>query len=97
MKVEIEITKKDLRSILCSAMRNYYCNVKMHLDININSPWQHLTKKDDEDITDNLYEIRNACNAIADLCDMIEELDTVEPNDAIGKIVFDSTTDNKEQ
>lgn len=95
MKVEIEITKKDLRDILCSAMRNYYCNIKMHLDTNINSPWQHLTKKYDEDITDNLYDIRDACDAISNLCDMIEEVDTVEPNDACGVICFEDSEGEK--
>ena len=35
MKVEIEITKKDLRDILCSAMRNYYCNIKFCYSIKI--------------------------------------------------------------
>lgn len=29
MKVEIEITKKDLRSILCAAIHNYYREVKI--------------------------------------------------------------------
>ena len=29
MKVEIDITKKDLRSILCAAIRNYYREVNL--------------------------------------------------------------------
>lgn len=32
MKVEIEIKKKDLRSILCAAIRNYYREVNLILD-----------------------------------------------------------------
>lgn len=87
MKVEIEIKKKDLRSILCAAIRNYYREVNLILEPKT-YPWQ--PDRCDEDITDNLYEIRVACNAIANLCDLIEELDTVEPNDASGVIRFDS-------
>lgn len=39
----------------------------------------------------SLYSARTAGDAaIANLCDLIEELDTVEPNDASGVIRFDS-------
>lgn len=85
MKVEIEITKKDLRSILCAAINNYYRDVKIQLESSNIYPWQ--SKKCDEVIIDNLYDIRNACDAISNLCDMIEEVDTVD-NDARGVICF---------
>lgn len=93
MKVEIKIEKKDLRSIFCAAIRNYYCEVKLHLEPNNIYPWQ--PNKLDEDITDNLYDIHSACDAIADLCDMIDEIDTVEPNDAIGVIRFDDSEEEQ--
>ena len=92
MKVEIEITKKDLRSILCAAIRNYYRDVKIQLESSNIYPWQ--SKKCDEVITDNLYDIRDACDAISNLCDMIEEVDTVD-NDVNGVIIFDP--DKEEQ
>ena len=92
MKVEIEITKKDLRSILCAAIRNYYSEVNFHLEPKTYT-WQ--SRKGDEVITDNLYEIRNACDAISDLCDMIEEMDTVEPNDACGVILFEDSEEEQ--
>lgn len=88
MKVEIEIKKKDLRSILCAAIRNYYGEVNFHLEPKT-YPWQSRTG--DEDITNNLYDIRDACDAISNLCDMIEEVDTVEPNDACGVILFENS------
>ena len=92
MKVEIEITKKDLRSILCAAIRNYYCEVNLCVEP---KTYTLLRDRCDEDITDNLYDIRNACDAISDLCDMIEEVDTVEPNDARGMIRFDDSEDEQ--
>lgn len=88
MKVEIEIKKKDLRSILCAAIRNYYQEVNLCLEPNIYSRKSDMR---DDNIIDNLYDIRNACDAISDLCDMIEEVDTVEPNDASGVIRFDDS------
>jgi hypothetical protein len=86
MKVEIEIKKKDLRSILCAAIRNYYCDVKWLLEPNDKHLWNF--KPCEEDITCNLNDIRDACDAISNLCDIIEEVDTVEPNDARGVICF---------
>lgn len=93
MKVEIEITKKDLRSILCAAIRNYYCEVKLRLEPNNIYPWQ--PKQCDEDITDNLYQIRDSCDAISDLCNMIEEVDTVDDNNASGVIRFDDSEEEQ--
>jgi hypothetical protein len=93
MKVEIEITKKDLRSILCAAINNYYREVKIQLESSNTYPWQ--SKKCDEVIIDNLYDIRDACDAISNLCDMIEEVDTVEPNDACGVICFEDSEEEK--
>lgn len=93
MKVEIEITKKDLRSILCAAIHNYYRDVKIQFESGNIYPWQ--SKKCDEDITDNLYDIRDACDAISNLCDMIEEVDTVEQNDACGVICFEDSEGEK--
>jgi len=87
MKVEIEITKKDLRGILCAAIRNYYCEVKQRLEPLCGYLWQ--LDRGDKYIIENLLDIRDACSAIANLCDMIEEVDTVEPNDASGVIRFD--------
>ena len=89
MKVEIEITKKDLRSILCAAIHNYHREIKIQLESSNLYRWQ--TRNCDEVITDNLYEIRDACDAISNLCDMLEEVDTVEPNDARGVIRFDDS------
>lgn len=91
MKVEIEITKKDLRSILCAAIRNYYGKVNLCVEPNT---YTLLRDRCDEDITDNLYDIREACDAISNLCDMIEEVDTVD-NDVNGVIIFDP--DKEEQ
>lgn len=91
MKVEIEIKKKDLRSILCAAIRNYYSEVNFHLEPNT-YPWQSRTC--DEDITNNLYDIHGACAAIANLCDMIEELDVAD-NDARGVIRFDDSEEEQ--
>ena len=88
MKVEIDITKKDLRSILCAAIRNYYREVNLCFEP---KTYTLLRDRCDEDITDNLYDIRNACDAISNLCDMIEEVDTVEPNDACGVILFEDS------
>jgi hypothetical protein len=84
MKVEIEITKKDLRSILCAAIRNYYGKVNLCVEPNT---YTLLRDRRDEVIIDNLYDIRDACDAISNLCDMIEEVDTVD-NDARGVICF---------
>lgn len=91
MRVEIEITKKDPRSILCAAIRNYYCEVNLCVEP---KTYTLLRDRCDEDITDNLYDIREACDAISDLCDMIEEVDTVD-NDVNGVIIFDP--DKEEQ
>lgn len=93
MKVEIEIKKKDLRSILCAAIRNYYCEVKSRLEP---KTYTLLRDRRDEDITDNLYDIRDACDAISNLCDMIEEVDTVEPNDARGVILFNDSEEEED-
>lgn len=90
MKVEIKITKKDLRSILCSAIRNYYCDAKMYIEPLNTYPWQH-------DRDDHLFQIRDACDVISDLCDMIGRLDTVDDNDAVVKIVFDPSDDDKDE
>lgn len=87
MKVEIEIKKKDLRSILCAAIRNYYCEVNLCVDP---KTYTLLRDRRDEDITDNLYDIREACDAISGLCDMIEEVDTVD-NDVNGVIIFEDS------
>lgn len=90
MKVEIKITKKDLRRIFCAAMRHYYRDLKSRVD------------EEDSDgvwysqIIDNLCEIRGACDTISHLCELIEEVDTVD-NDAVGKIVFDPSDDDKEE
>lgn len=92
MKVEIEIKKKDLRSILCAAIRNYYCEVKTRLEPLCGYLWQ--LDRGDKYIIENLLDIRDACGAISNLCDMIEEVDTVD-NDAIGVIRFDP--DKEEQ
>lgn len=92
MKVEIEITKKDLRSIFCAAIRNYYCEVKTRLEPLCGYLWQ--LDRGDKYIIENLLDIREACDAISNLCDMIEEVDTVEPNDACGVICFE---DSKEE
>lgn len=92
MKVEIEIKKKDLRSILCAAMRNYYHEVTLCFEP---KTYTLLRDRCDEDITDNLYQIRDACDAISNLCDMIEEVDTVEPHDACGVILFEDSKDEQ--
>lgn len=91
MKVEIEIKKKDLRSILCAAIRNYYCDVKMQLEPRNAYSWQ--SKTCDEDITDNLYDIRDACDAIANLCNLIDELDVAD--NERGVIRFDDSGRNR--
>lgn len=84
MKVEIEITKKDLRSIFCAAMRHYYRDLKSRVD------------EEDPDgvwysqIIDNLCEIRGACDTISHLCELIEEVDTVD-NDVNGVIRFEDS------
>ena len=93
MKVEIEITKKDLRSILCAAIRNYYCEVKTRLEPLCGLLWQ--LDRGDRYIIENLLDIRDACSAIACMCDMIDEVDTVEPNDAIGVIRFDDSEEEQ--
>lgn len=92
MKVEIEITKKDLRSILCAAIRNYYREVNLCLEPNI---YSRQSDMHEGNIIDNLYDIRDACDAISNLCDMIEEVDTVEPNDACGVILFDGSEEEQ--
>lgn len=88
MKVEIETKKKDLRSILCAAIRNYYCEVKTRLEPLCGYLWQ--LDRGDKYIIENLLDIRDACSAISNLCDMIEELDTVD-NDVNGVIRFDDS------
>lgn len=93
MKVEIEIKKKDLRSILCAAIRNYYCEVKSRLEPYNDYLWQ--LDRGDRYIIENLLDIRDACSAIACMCDMIDEVDTVEPNDAIGVIRFDDSEEEQ--
>lgn len=92
MKVEIEIKKKDLRSILCAAIRNYYCEVKSRLEPYNDYLWQ--LDRGDRYIIENLLDIRDACGAIACMCDMIDEVDTVD-NDVNGVIIFDP--DKEEQ
>ena len=92
MKVEIEITKKDLRSILCAAIRNYYREVNLCLEPNI---YSRQSDMHEGNIIDNLYDIRDACDAISNLCDMIEEVDTVEPNDACGVILFEDSEEEQ--
>lgn len=92
MKVEIEIKKKDLRSILCAAIRNYYCEVKSRLEPYNDCLWQ--LDRGDRYIIENLLDIRDACGAIACMCDMIDEVDTVD-NDVNGVIIFDP--DKEEQ
>lgn len=92
MKVEIEITKKDLRSILCAAIRNYYREVNLCLEPNIYSRQSDMREGN---IIDNLYDIRDACDAISNLCDMIEKVDTVEPNDARGVILFEDSEEEQ--
>ena len=92
MKVEIEIKKKDLRSILCAAIRNYYCEVKSRLEPYNDYLWQ--LDRGDRYIIENLLDIRDACGAIACMCDMIDEVDTVD-NDENGVIIFDP--DKEEQ
>lgn len=85
--MEIEIKKKDLRSILCAAIRNYYREVNLCFEP---KTYTLLRDRCDEDITDNLYDIRAACAAIANLCDMTEAVDTVD-NDARGVIRFEDS------
>lgn len=92
MKVEIEIKKKDLRSILCAAIRNYYCEVKLRLEPLCGYLWQ--LDRGDRYIIENLCDIRDACGAIACMCDMIDKVDTVD-NDENGVIIFDP--DKEEQ
>lgn len=92
MKVEIEIKKKDLRSILCAAIRNYYCEVKLRLEPLCGYLWQ--LDRGDRYIIENLLDIRDACSAIACMCDMIKEVDTVD-NDARGVIRFDDREDEQ--
>lgn len=92
MKVEIEIKKKDLRSILCAAIRNYYCEVKTRLEPLCGYLWQ--LDRGDRYIIENLLDIRDACSAISNLCDMIKEMDTVD-NDVNGVIILDP--DKEEQ
>lgn len=94
MKVEIEITKKDLRSILCAAIRNYYREVNLCLEPNIYSRQSDMCEGN---IINSLYDIRDACDAISNLCDMIEEVDTAGPKDARGKIVFDPSAHDEEE
>ena len=89
MKVEIEIKKKDLRSILCAAIRNYYCEVKTRLEQLCGYLWQ--LDRGDKYILENLLDIRDACSVIACMCDMIEEVDTVESNDACVVILFEDS------
>lgn len=93
MKVEIEIKKKDLRSILCAAIRNYYREVNLCFEP---KTYTLLRDRCDEDITDNLYDIRTACAAISNLCDMIEEVDVAD-NDARGVIRFDDSHDEEQE
>lgn len=92
MKVEIEIKKKDMRSILCAAIRNYYGEVKSRLEPYNDYLWQ--LDRGDRYIIENLLDIRDACSAIACMCDMIDEVDTVD-NDVNGVIIFDP--DKEEQ
>jgi hypothetical protein len=92
MKVEIEIKKKDLRSILCAAIRNYYCEVKSRLEPLCGYLWQ--LDRGDRYIIENLCDIRDACDAIACMCNMIKEMDTVD-NDVNGVIILDP--DKEEQ
>ena len=92
MKVEIEIKKKDLRSILCAAIRNYYCEVKLRLEPLCGYLWQ--LDRGDRYIIENLLDIRDACSAITCMCDMIKEVDTVD-NDAIGVIRFDDSEEEQ--
>lgn len=95
--MEIEITKKDLRSILCAAIRNYYCEVKTRLEPLCGSLWQ--LDRGDRYIIENLCDVRDACDAIACMCNMIDELDVAD-NDARGVICFDDSDeerDDKEQ
>lgn len=92
MKVEIEIKKKDLRSILCAAIRNYYCEVKSRLEPLCGYLWQ--LDRGDRYIIENLLDIRDACSAIACMCDMIKEVDTVD-NDENGVIRFDDSEDEQ--
>ena len=92
MKVEIEIKKKDLRSIICAAIRNYYCEVKSRLEPYNDYLWQ--LDRGDKYIIENLLDIRDACSAIACMCDIIDEVDTVD-NDENGVIIFDP--DKEEQ
>lgn len=94
MKVEIEIKKRDLRSILCAAIRNYYCDVKMRLEPHKDYLWQ--LDRSDRYIIENLYDIRDACDAIASMCNLIDELDTVDDNDARGVICFGSDEEFEE-
>lgn len=92
MKVEIEITKKDLRSICCAAIRNYYREVNLCLEPNIYSRQSDMREGN---IIDNLYDIRDACDAISNLCNMIGRLDTVDDNDARGVIRFEDSEEEQ--
>lgn len=89
MKVEIEVKKEDLRRIFYAALRYYYHDL------------QSRVGEDDPDgslysgIADNLCEIRGACDTISHLCDLIDEIDAIDYNDATGKIVFDPTADEE--
>lgn len=90
MKVELRIKKRDLHSILCAAVCKYYCEVKWRLEPHKDYLWQL-----DTGIIENSCDIRDACDAIACLCNMIDELDTVDDNDALGKIVFDPSAEDE--
>lgn len=89
MKVEIKIEQKDLRRIFCAALRHYYRDLKSRVDEeDPDGVWY-------SEITDNLCEIRGACDTISHLCELIEEVDTVD-NDAFGVICFGDSDDERE-
>lgn len=90
MKVEIEIKKKDLRRIFCAALRYY------HRDLRSRSGEEDPDGDWFSEITDNLCEIRGACDTISNLCDLIEEVEVVD-NDARGVIRFDDGEEQEEQ
>lgn len=89
MKVEIEIKKRHLHNIFCAAVHHYYRELQSYMDeADSGAAW-------DSGIIDNLYDIRGACDTISNLCDLIEDLDTVDDDDTSGVIRFDDSEEQK--
>lgn len=88
MIVEIEIKKRDLHNIFCAALHHYYRDLQSHVDEESDGVWH-------SELIDDLYQIRGACNTISHLCDLIEDLDTVDDDDAAGVIRFEEGGRNR--